>query len=312
MKVSKYLPPMREAWDKFVSESKNGTFLFKRAYMEYHSDRFADHSLLVSNERDELIALLPASRAENELSSHAGLTYGGFVVGERMTTPDMLAIFQSVLGYLTERGIVSLRYKTVPYIYHSHPAEEDRYALFRFGARLSRRDVLAVVLPHNRLPYQERRVRKMKQAVKARLSLSQSRDFASFWAILEDNLARVHGAAPVHSLAEITMLAERFPQNIHLHLANDESGPVAGIVIYDTGRVAHVQYIGSSERGRETGALDLLFASLIERQYATSPYFDFGISNENEGMTLNMGLIEQKEGFGARAVVHDFYELRLS
>lgn len=40
-------------------------------------------------------------------------------------------------------------------------------------------------------------------------------------------------------------------------------------------------------------------------------YFDFGISNENNGRFLNRGLIAQKEGFGARTIVHDFYELSI-
>ena len=38
-------------------------------------------------------------------------------------------------------------------------------------------------------------------------------------------------------------------------------------------------------------------------------YFDFGISNEQGGRKLNRGLIDQKEGFGARAVVHDHYAI---
>ena len=38
---------MRAPWDTFVQESKNGTFLFVRDYMDYHRDRFQDCSLLV-------------------------------------------------------------------------------------------------------------------------------------------------------------------------------------------------------------------------------------------------------------------------
>ena len=41
--------------------SKNGTFLFLRAYMDYHSDRFHDHSLMFHNEKGKLIAVLPAN-----------------------------------------------------------------------------------------------------------------------------------------------------------------------------------------------------------------------------------------------------------
>ena len=43
--------------------------------------------------------------------------------------------------------------------------------------------------------------------------------------------------------------------------------------------------------------------------YAGTPYFDFGISTEQNGSYLNLKLLENKESFGARAVIYDFYEL---
>jgi len=57
------------------------------------------------------------------------------------------------------------------------------------------------------------------------------------------------------------------------------------------------------------GALDAVFSFLINEEYTDKAYFDFGISTEKEGHYLNEGLIAQKEGFGGRAVVHQFYEL---
>ena len=56
----------------------------------------------------------------------------------------------------------------------------------------------------------------------------------------------------------------------------------------------------------------LLFLTLLQDTYADKPWFDFGISNEDHGRVLNEGLVMQKEGFGARSVVHDHYELRVS
>ena len=312
MKVSRYEASAQAAWDGFVAASKNGTFLLQRGYMDYHADRFQDHSLLFHNDRGELVAVLPANAAQGRFSSHDGLTYGGFVSGARMSVVAMMECFEALAAYLRSNGFAGLRYKTVPHIYASHPADEDRYALFRLGARLYRRDVLAVALPRQRLPYQERRVRKVKQAAKAGIGIAASERFEPFWEILHENLMRSHGVAPVHSLAEIELLARRFPGNIRLHVAHEAGAAVGGAVIYDTGRVAHVQYIASNARGREVGALDLLFATLIENDYAAREFFDFGISNEDDGRVLNVGLIEQKEGFGARAVAHDFYEVDLA
>ncbi|HEY4085616.1 MAG TPA: hypothetical protein VGM43_06740 [Bryobacteraceae bacterium] len=90
MKVETYSPAARAEWNAFVAASRNGTFLFDRAYMEYHADRFPDHSRLIRNGKGELIAIFPASAAGDTVASHGGLTYGGCILSERMTAPLML------------------------------------------------------------------------------------------------------------------------------------------------------------------------------------------------------------------------------
>ena len=40
-------------------------------------------------------------------------------------------------------------------------------------------------------------------------------------------------------------------------------------------------------------------------------WLDLGTSNEMQGRYLNEGLIHQKEGFGARGVCYDCYEMNL-
>lgn len=312
MKATRYSISECESWDALVTGSKNGTFLFQRSYMDYHSDRFTDHSLLFHSDKGQLVAVLPANERSETLQSHGGLTYGGVICDESMTTPMMLEIFDALFDYMRASGFSRLVYKTMPSIYHRHPAEEDRYALFRADARLFRRDVLSVIRSDARLPLQKRRSRKVAQAQQLGLVVETSSDLGSFWAILKENLLATHGVKPVHTLEEIELLSGRFPDHIRLHVCRENEVVVAGVVMFNSSRVAHVQYISASARGREIGALDLLFATLIERDYATQAYFDFGISNEQDGQILNVGLVEQKEGFGARAVVHDYYELNVA
>ena len=60
MKIIQYTPQLADEWDAFVKESKNGTFLLERRFMDYHSDRFSDCSLLLY-EDNELVALFPAN-----------------------------------------------------------------------------------------------------------------------------------------------------------------------------------------------------------------------------------------------------------
>ena len=162
LSVERYRADDQDMWNRFVAESRNGTFLIDRGFMEYHADRFDDHSLVL-REAGEPVALLPANRVGDILHSHQGLTYGGLIIGARSGSSAMLAMMDALVGYLREAGFSRLVYKTIPWIYHRNPAEEDRYALFRRNAVLVRRDVLSVIPCAARLKPQERRVRGAKR-----------------------------------------------------------------------------------------------------------------------------------------------------
>ncbi len=312
IQIQVYDDSQKTVWDEFIRHSKNGTFLFLRDYMDYHRERFQDHSLIFRDDKKGLLALLPANRTHDTLVSHGGLTFGGLVTDEKMKMPLMLEVFDTLLGYLGTQGISRMIYKSIPYIYHRVPAEEDRYALFLCHAHFLRRGVLTVLNQQCRPPFQERRTRGVRKAKRQGLDVRESTDLRAFWSILSQVLAEVHNTRPVHSLAEIQLLHSRFPHNIRLFGCYEQSRMLAGVVIYESERVAHAQYIASSNQGREKGALDLLFDTLINNIYSDKPYFDFGTSDSYDGLSLDRGLIDQKEGFGARVVVHDHYEINLS
>lgn len=308
MRILPYDDQLKNQWDRFVLDSKNGTFLLLRDYMDYHKARFTDASLLIL-EDNEILAILPACRQEDVLISHQGLTYGGFITNQKMTQPLMLNIFKLILNYFLENGISSLIYKTIPNIYHRGPADEDKYALFFFDASLKRRDVLTVVDHTYSIDFQNRRKRTLKKAVQLNFNVKQITDYRKYWDILERNLNEKYATSPVHTVAEISMLAENFPNNIKLFGCYHKDELLAGIVVYETDLVAHFQYISANSQGKESGALDWLFKTLIQDIYKAKKYIDFGISNENDGRYLNQGLIDYKEGFGGRSFIHDHYQL---
>jgi hypothetical protein len=312
LEVVRYEAARRREWDEFVADSKNGVFLFRRDYVEYHADRFPDASLMFYEAGGRLAALLPATEAGGLLSSHGGLTFGGVVSGDRMKVGLMLEVFDAMREHLRARGVTRVVYKAVPHIYHRAPAEEDLYALFRHGARLTRRDVSATLDMAARLPFGKGREYSIRKARRLGLEVGRSFDFAKFMAIEEELLREKYGARPVHTAAEIALLAGRFPDHIKLFAAARGEEMQAGVIIYESERVAHAQYIGSTPEGREAGAPDLIMDYLINDYYARKKYFDFGISTEEGGRRLNAGLVENKQGFGGRAVVYDFYELDIN
>ncbi len=299
-------------WDTFITGSKNGVFLFYRAYMEYHADRFVDFSLMFY-EDECLIGVMPASLHGNTVTSHGGLTFGGIVIDSRMRTAKMLEIFKVLKEYLLDRGIQCLIYKVVPHIYADLPAEEDIFTLHYLGANLFRRDVSSCIDMRNKLlGFSKGRKWLISRAKKMGLLVKHVEDFKTFMAIEEDNLMRQHGVKPVHTAEEMTLLADRFPDHIKLFASYKDEVMMGGVIIYESDHVAHTQYIAATEEGREMGATDVIINYLINEYYAEKRYFDFGISTEAEGSHLNVGLIENKESYGARAVTYDFYQWILS
>ncbi len=308
--IRPYYPQYKRVWDAEVNASAGGTFLFMRDYMEYHAHRIVDFSLMIYR-NNKLLALLPASIHDDAVVSHGGLTYGGFIARPEVTSMQMLSLFEAVADYMRDRGIKSWYYKSVPYIYRSYPYAAEEYALYKMNAVRTACNLSSAVALSTPLRYAQLRRRGIKRACQCGVTLQTGGDYAPFWKILEENLQERHGVQPVHSLYEITLLQERFPDNIKLHTACVENRVVAGCVVYNTGRVAHAQYISASPEGKACGALDYLFARLIEHEYSACNYFDFGISTEQNGTLLNTGLLSQKEGFGARGVVYETYCITL-
>ena len=103
VRIEKYSSEKEDIWNRFNKESKNSLFMLDRKYMDYHSDRFKDHSLLFYDE-DKLIAILPLSEHGEELKSHGGLTYGGFITDSKMKQHTMMDCFNELIKYAKENG----------------------------------------------------------------------------------------------------------------------------------------------------------------------------------------------------------------
>ena len=311
--VCRYTPELFDTWNSFVKKSKQGTFLFDRRYMDYHADRFHDHSLMIW-QNGRLLALLPANACNQVLYSHQGLTYGGMITDEKATQETICSAFDAVASLLHDEGFNKVVYKPVPHIFHRLPAEEDLFAIsLRYGARLVSRDASATISMDHRLRFTESRRSGLRKSLANGVKIAWTDDLDSFWTILSRNLADKYGSRPVHSVEEMRMLMHNFPDNIKLCMAYRNDGePLGGTVLYITQQVVHTQYISASDDGKKLGALDLLFHHLINETQFAQRFFDFGTSAMDNSNELKHPLLFQKLGFGGRTVCYDTYEWTLS
>jgi lipid II:glycine glycyltransferase (peptidoglycan interpeptide bridge formation enzyme) len=226
--------------------------------------------------------------------------------------------FDVIIEYYHQLGIKEFVYKPVPSIYAKVPSDEDLYALFLHSAQL---DVVNIASTISLASYEtdtcedgynENTRRNIRRARKEGVTIVQSDDLATFHDILSSLLKSRFSTTPVHTLAELQLLAGQFPDNIRLLLAMKGGEAVAGSLLYITDTVVHTQYIAATEEGKRCNALSLLFDHAIsEARTLGKRYFDFGTCNENRGLYLNEGLIRQKNGFGGRGIAYPSYVIKI-
>lgn len=310
IEINPYKSDKFNIWNDFLANSKNGIFLFHRNYMEYHSHRFTDHSLMFYNNH-KLVAIMPAHSKDGILYSHNGLTFGGLIYNHKLRLSTMLELFRELISYLKDRGFKKIYYKAIPHIYHDYPSDEDLYALKLNNFELVRRDVSSAIYLNEKIPFSKGRKKNIRKSLHEGIEIKQSQLFRDFMLIAEKNTRNKYNTNPTHNGEEIELLARNFPDNIKLFVAQENGEILSGAIMYESENVAHAQYISSTVEGLQRRAPDLILDFLINNYYKDKKYFDFGISTENNGNFLNTGLIDFKERFGARAVVHDFYELNI-
>ena len=172
--VIPYSDAWRQVWNNIVDSSRNGTFMHRREYVEYHRDRFTDCSLLALR-ADKPVAVLPANRVGSTLFSHQGLTFGGWIsLAKEVDMLSMLGIFDATASFARANDICRIVYKPVPHIYCRYPAEEDLYALFRCNARLIASNVSTAIPLSSPLAFNQNARRGVKKALDEGISVTET------------------------------------------------------------------------------------------------------------------------------------------
>ena len=79
IEVIRYSKKYFDEWNSLVSSSKNSCLLHLRSFIEYHEDKYIDHSCLIL-ENKKIKLLFPATEHNKEIRSHGGLTFGGLIM----------------------------------------------------------------------------------------------------------------------------------------------------------------------------------------------------------------------------------------
>ncbi|WP_299128917.1 FemAB family protein [uncultured Winogradskyella sp.] len=310
--IKSYHSDFEQVWNDFISKSNTATFLFDRNFMDYHSDRFADASLLVYKSNG-LVAICPANTTDGKVYAHQGLTYGGFIFTNDLSSTEKGEISNAVVDYFKAEGIANLFIKGIPSFYNTQHTEDEKKLLLTHGAKIYRQDKVLAIDYSKPFTIHKTKLKNYRKNSSKGFVIEQTDDFLPFWNdVLIPRLKDKHNASPVHSLNEIELLASRFPNNIkqfNIYLDNEI---LAGITIFDKGMVVKSQYGATTKRGEKERALEYLFLHLIYKyKDEGKSFFSMGTVREDNALGYNEGLLKQKEELGCVVYSQDFHRLDL-
>ena len=318
VRVERCTPAHAAAWDALVAASANGPFLFSRSYLDYHQDRFTDCSWLVwqgaALRAVFVAAVAHQSPAPATLVAHPGLAYGGLVWSTPVKYPEIAAWLDVLRAAWQAAGFQELVLKPVPRVFCRQPSDAVLFWLHQQGARLVGRELNSVInlaQPFRIGTWRRGNLRKARRHGVAVVATVTDADYAAFWLLLTTNLEQSHGRRPVHSLPEIQRLRDQNPGHLELWVARLGVEVVGGVLVFQdaTQGFVHTQYIAGSPRGKQVGAVDAVLAELLRLKPVQFQRLSFGISTVQG--SINEGLLNQKEGFGAVAETIDTYVLTL-
>ena len=314
--IQPYTREQESRWDRFVMEdSMNGTFLQTRKFLNYHPEgRFTDASFFVEKS-GIVVAVVPGCSVDGSFVSHLGSTFGGPVISKDFYSGNkILEIVKDIDDYIV-RNFKSVKLKPTSPIFATVPTDLLDYALEHSG--YSRHTELSCYTPIAKgvdpLENCKRECRhNFRQSEKLNLTYGEIPDceMEKFYDFLVKSKAR-YNSKPVHSLAELQNLKQRFPEEILFRGVWQDGIYLSGMMIFyfRQAKVFHFQYLAPDDSKRETNATTSLFVNAMrEAAQVGCEKFSWGISTEDAGAYLNENLYRFKESFGALPCLNARYE----
>ena len=297
-----HTPAAAADWDRFIDSSRNGCFLHRRGYLDYHADRFPDASVVFKKPNGAWLAALPAHLREDTLVSHGGLPFAGLIASPLLSHRDTREIFAALARWMEERALRRLQYTPVPAAWHDRHFEDDLFVLHSLGARC-RTMKLSAGFQSPPLPPLSAKARELLARAGRRepCDFAEAPDDAAFWTELEGFLQQRHGTLPVHTMGEILLLKSRFPGNIRFFRASRDGVTLGGAVVYFTPRVARTQYLFRNLAHEEAMPSARLILWLAGHPEWRRPWMDLGTSMSGE--EVDGHLLQSKERTGARGTL---------
>ena len=315
MQIIKYKNNEHETlWDDYILKSNNGTIFHLRKFLSYHRERnFKDCSLMFY-EKENIKAVFSGAIINNCLYSHPGASFGGFIYNN-ISFESSRKMVDLLIDYAKEKKLTDIIIIPPPFIYYQLYNEAMEYCLCYKDFNVEEYYISSFVDLRDNIEKQihSRKKRYIKK-IANQITIKESNDLDSFYPILLDNKSR-HGTKPTHTLEELKILMNKFPNQITLLLSYYENKVIGGALNFITNKntcILFYNMIDYNYKELQSASLQI-YASLNWAKNLKLHYLDIGVSQLYEGNNIipHESLINFKEQFGAQAMIRKVMKLTL-
>ena len=264
--------------------------------MNYHSDRFKDHSFIIAKNAIP-IGIIPGESTDKTWSSHRGLTFGG-INSNYLDSNEVSMVIDKLEEQLKRDSLGTIRISMPPSIYSSITDDIFNYTFWKKEYKIESIDLMQVIRSKDQIVMKKRNG--MRKALNSGLYLSKSNDCKEIYRNIQSNLKSKYGIEPTHTYSELMHLKNLFPGQIQFVnvLLNEKS--LGGAVIFEYDQVHHLQYLALDSDGKYLRAQDLIIITEIESALKMSRAFSFGKSTSGPNSEINTNLLDFKLAYGAK------------
>lgn len=323
-KVEPFSDLHTKQWDEFVMHSSlNGTFLHTRNFLNYHKKgKFKDISLEIYK-KNKLVAVCPAcliiADGKNLFYSHSGSTFGGIVFSKDVyRAEDMMELVPSIEEYLKPMGIDKIILKLTPDIFCKTEMALFEYVLKYYGyfsyvelnSYIDLKDDKSTIL--KRIDRNKKRnIDKCKDKLLWFRKLESDKELEQFYQLLKLNLCK-YGLKPIHSLNEILDFhrVRLKKETVFYGVGLQEQLLAAGMMfIFNRVNILHAQNLSYNPfiKRSYSPITYLYYNIMMEAKKEGYNKLTWGVSTEDYGQRLNMGLIRNKESYGSNYFLNSIY-----
>jgi hypothetical protein len=319
--IKKYTEKLNNIWDDFIFKSNNGTIFHTQEFLNYHQNKkFVNHSLLFFD-KDILLAVLPAAVIKDNkksiLHSHPGASFGGIAYNQNLNFTTYSNLISCLEKYCIDNKFDGIRLINTPNIYHQIKDDSFNY-LLQWRGFIQKEIYISHYLINN---FQnetlnllnKRKQRYIKNIIQNnKFSYKINENFDLFYPILLES-KNLFKTMPTHSLEELLILNNKFPQKIHLLLFYQDKTVVGGSVIFfTTNETALIFYNAINPKYKQEHLSTFqLYQCMRFAKKNNKKIIDFGVSHTPETkkpFDPKFSLIQFKEHFSAKGVLRIVYE----